>query len=138
MLKIKIIQRLLAFILLTGRVGDYNRVDKELMFSAAVTTIRIDVNITNDRIVEETETFSLQLDLRSVSGQANVALSNDTAIVSILDDDGDFINCLSYIVAIHDTTVILSVNSFPATCMHAPILYGTTICSTGHVMQHGL
>ena len=90
--------------LLTGRVGDYNRVDKELTFSATVTTIRIDVNITNDRIVEETETFSLQLDLRSVSGQANVALSNDTAIVSILDDDGDFIQFLSYIVAIHHTT----------------------------------
>ena len=122
MLKIKIVQGLLAFILLTGRLGDYTKVDKNLTFSATVTTITIDVNITDDRIVEETETFSLQLDLRIVSGQANVALSNDTAIVSILDDDGDF-NFLSYIIAIHHTAYtaycILSVNSFPATCAYS-------------------
>ena len=73
------------FLIDEGR--DYTTIDEELIYSPSKTRIIVNVSITDDSIVEGMEHFSLRLYL--IHGQTNVRWSNDSAIVSILDDDGN-------------------------------------------------
>ena len=62
-------------------------------FSAAQSSASVSVPITNDNVIEASEMFSGSLSAVT----ENVDIGADTAIVTIIDDDGDLMSILCYI-----------------------------------------
>ena len=62
--------------------GDYTETRETVIFPAGITSMRLEVPITNDSVAEPDETFNVTLD-RAV----NAVIADDTGIGTITDDD---------------------------------------------------
>ena len=74
-------------------VSDYTSVSRMVTFSSRQSSASVSVPITNDNVIEASEMFSGSLSAVT----ENVDIEADTAIVTIMDDDGDLMSILCYI-----------------------------------------
>ena len=70
----------------------YNPVVTTVTFGSGVTRATYPVPIVNDSTIEDTETFTASLS----TTESNVNIGDDTATVTILDDDSE-LHCILYL-----------------------------------------
>ena len=75
-------------------VSDYTSVSRMVTFSAGQSSASVSVPVTNDNVIEASEMFSGSLSAVT----ENVDIGADTATVTIMDDDGELVSILCYIL----------------------------------------
>ena len=79
----------LPSLLSTESPEDYESVDTVLSFGADSTESCVDINITDDSVVEQIESFIVTLE-GSPDLDDSVSLSPTQGMITIIDDDGEF------------------------------------------------
>jgi hypothetical protein len=71
--------------------SDYAGISQVLTFSSSMTLQTVNVNIVDDDLLEIDEVFSASLALVNPDADERVQLQPDSAIVTIIDEDGEYI-----------------------------------------------
>jgi len=80
---------------------DYNSGPYPVKFPAGVTSVILDVTITDDSILEGSENFMLTIDYSSLPTDVNCGVPGE-ATVTIVDNDGkEFINIINVHIVYH-------------------------------------